>query len=41
LRDKEHGKIKCGQAHFQALAVDENPARFVQARELGDVLAEI
>jgi type III restriction enzyme len=41
LRDKEQGKIKCGQAHFRALAVDENPARFVQARELGDVFAEI
>jgi type III restriction enzyme len=38
LRDKENAKIQCGKAHFQALAVGENPARFVQARALSDVL---
>ena len=26
LRDREGGKIKCGAAHFAALAVGENPA---------------
>jgi type III restriction enzyme len=26
LRDRESSKIKCGTAHFQALAVGENPA---------------
>jgi type III restriction enzyme len=41
LRDKENAKIQCGKAHFQALAVNENPAHFVQARVLSDVLAEI
>jgi type III restriction enzyme len=39
LRDRESGKIKCGEAHFDALAVGENPARFVKATRLDDVLA--
>ena len=39
LRDKEGTKIKCGEAHFAALAVGvENPARFVKARGMGDVV---
>ena len=39
LRDKESAKIACGKAHFAALAVNENPARYVVARVLDDVLA--
>ena len=39
LRDKESAKIKCGQAHFDALAVGDNPALFVKATKLDDVLA--
>jgi len=39
LRDKESAKIKCGEAHFEALAVGENPARFVKATKLDDVMA--
>ena len=39
LRDKESAKIKCGEAHFEALAVGENPARFVKATKLEDVMA--
>ena len=38
LRDKESAKIECGKAHFSALAVGENPARYVVARSLNDVL---
>ena len=38
LRNKEGGKITCGEAHFQALAVGENPAEFIRARNLDDVL---
>ena len=34
LRDKESAKIKCGEAHFQALAVGENPARYIVATKL-------
>ena len=37
LRDKESAKINCGRAHFQALASDDNPAFFLQARSLDDV----
>ena len=39
LRDKEEAKIKCGRAHFKALAVRANPARYVVARNLDDVFS--
>lgn len=39
LRDKERAKIECGKAHFASLAAQENPARYVVARSLDDVLA--
>lgn len=38
LRDKESVKIACGKAHFQSLAVGENPAQYVVARNIADVL---
>jgi type III restriction enzyme len=38
LRDKESAKIKCGEAHFEALAVGENPARFIKATKLDDLM---
>lgn len=37
LRDKESAQIECGRAHFEALVVSENPARYVVARDLNDV----
>jgi type III restriction enzyme len=40
LRNKEGAKIKCGEAHFEALAGGENPARFIVARNIDDVLAQ-
>jgi type III restriction enzyme len=39
LRDHEAAKIACGEAHFKALAVDKNPARYVKASKLDDVLS--
>ena len=39
LRDKEGAKVKCGEAHFQALAVDANPAKFIRARDIDDLTA--
>ena len=41
LRDKESAKIECGKAHFAALGVGENPARYLVATSLGDVLKAI
>lgn len=41
LRDKESAKIECGKAHFTALGVGENPARYVVARSVGDLLTEV
>ena len=38
LRDRESAKITCGKAHFTALAVGENPAQYVVARTLDDVM---
>lgn len=40
LRDKESAKIECGKAHFTALGVGENPARYVVVRSVSDLLAE-
>lgn len=39
LRDNEAAKIACGEAHFNALATGENPARFVKATKLDDLFA--
>ena len=39
LRDQEAAKIACGAAHFAALADRENPARYVTATKLDDVLS--
>jgi type III restriction enzyme len=41
LRDKESAKIECGKAHFKTLAVGENPAKYVVARTVDDLLAEL
>jgi type III restriction enzyme len=38
LRDAEAAKIACGEAHFKALATGDNPARYVRATKLDDVL---
>ncbi len=38
LRDRESAKITCGEAHFKALEVGANPARFVKASKLEDLL---
>ena len=38
LRSKENAKIACGKTHFQTLAEGENPARYVVASSVGDVL---
>ena len=38
LRYKEDAKIKCGGVHFKALAVGDNPARFIVARNVDDML---
>mgnify|MGYP002336015044 CR=1 FL=1 len=39
LRDKEAAKIKCGEAHFGALAVGENPAKYIKATNVDDLIA--
>ncbi|SEM57801.1 type III restriction enzyme [Pseudoxanthomonas sp. GM95] len=41
LRSKEYAKIKCGSAHFEALGVGENPARYMFASSFQDVLNKV
>jgi type III restriction enzyme len=41
LRRTEAGKIRCGQAHFEALRVGERPAKYIQARSLDDLMAHL
>lgn len=38
LRDRESGVIKCGAAHFAALAARENPAIFEKLRDVDGVI---
>ena len=40
LRDKESGKIKCGEAHFAALSVGEDSVRYIKATNFGDVMVQ-
>lgn len=37
MRSKERAKIDCGKAHFKALAVGENPARYLVASSFSDL----
>jgi type III restriction enzyme len=39
LRHKERAKIKCGQAHFKEIQVEDPPAQYIVARSLDDVLS--
>lgn len=40
LRDREGGKIKCGAAHFKALAVGENPAIYGKFKNVDGLLTD-
>ncbi|WP_423766767.1 type III restriction-modification system endonuclease [Dehalococcoides mccartyi] len=39
LRDKESAKIECGKVHFKAIAVGEDPAKYVVARTVDDLMS--
>ena len=39
LRTKEGAKIRCGEKHFEVVAVDENPAKYNVARTVDDLMA--
>jgi len=41
LRSKEQAKIKCGEAHFEALGAGENPARYMAATDWNDVVKKL
>ena len=39
LRHKEGAKIKCGEKHFQVLAVGESPAKYIKATNVNDMMS--
>jgi type III restriction enzyme len=39
LRDNEAAKLACGEAHFKALVVSGNPARYITATNIDDLMA--
>ena len=41
LRTKEGAKIRCGEKHFEVVAVDENPASYNVARTVDDLMAHV
>ena len=41
LRQVEAAKIRCGAAHFEALAQGADAARYVKATKLADVIAVV
>ena len=41
LRSIEAAKIVCGEEHFKALAVGENPAQFIKATTVDDLLKHV
>ncbi len=41
LRPVEEGKIRCGRAHFQTLAVGESPAQYVVEKSADDFVSRI
>ncbi len=38
LRDNEAAKMACGEAHFKALATGPNPARYIRATKIDDLI---
>lgn len=41
MRNKEGAKIKCGTAHFKTLAIGDNPAQYLVARTVDELLQRI
>jgi type III restriction enzyme len=41
LRSNEAAKIACGEAHFAALAIGKNPARYVRASKFDDLISHV
>ncbi|MFM2339736.1 MAG: hypothetical protein RLZZ360_372 [Candidatus Parcubacteria bacterium] len=41
LRHHEGAKIKCGEKHFQAIATEPNPARFIKATSVDVVMKHV
>lgn len=41
LRPIEEGKIKCGEAHFQSLAIGESPAKYIVERTVEGLLSRL
>jgi type III restriction enzyme len=38
LRHKEGAKIKCGEKHFEAIATGDNPAKYIKATDVDEMM---
>ena len=41
LRHKEGAKIECGEKHFKALAVEQNPAQYIKSTSVNDMMRHV
>lgn len=41
LRHHEGAKIKCGEKHFEEIATEDNPAQYIRAKTVDDVMGHI
>ena len=41
LRGAEYGKIKCGEKHFKSVAVREDPAKYIAATSVDDLMRHV
>ena len=41
LRHQEGAKIECGKRHFDEISVADNPAKYIKATSMGDVLKHV
>ena len=41
LRDVEAAKVACGKVHFDTIAVMENPARYIKATKVDDLMDQL
>jgi type III restriction enzyme len=39
LRHQEGAKIKCGEKHFEEIATGDNPAKYIKATNVDDMLS--
>jgi type III restriction enzyme len=41
LREMEAAKIACGKVHFETIGASENPARYIKATKVDDLMDQL